>query len=137
MSEILIGVDPARPDLAFKQDTTNEEKASQLPAPRGYTLLCALPAAEEAFESGIIKADSTKAAEEVTTMVLFVVAMGDMAYNDPARFPTGPWCQAGDFILVRPYAGVRVKIHGREFRLINDDNVLATVEDPRGYTRAG
>lgn len=135
-SEILIGVDPKNPNLAFRQDTPDEEKASQLPRPKGYHLLCALPAAEEAFESGILKADTTKAAEEVTTMVLFVVKMGDMAYADKDRFPTGAWCSEGDFVLTRPYAGVRVKIHGREFRLIADDNVLAVVDDPRGYQRA-
>lgn len=139
MSNILIGVDPKRPDLAFRQDETEEEKeakASQLPKPKGYTLLCAIPETDEAYESGIIKADSTKHADELTTMVLFVIAMGDLAYKDDARFPSGAWCSAGDFILVRPYAGVRIKIHGREFRIINDDNVLATVEDPRGYSRA-
>jgi co-chaperonin GroES (HSP10) len=135
MSEILIGVDPTRPDLAFKQDTPNEEKASQLPQPRGYALLCAIPEVEETFASGIVKADSTRQAEETTTMVLFVVSMGDLAYQDATRFPSGPWCSVGDFILTRPYAGVRVKIHGREFRLINDDNVLAVVDDPRGYGR--
>jgi co-chaperonin GroES (HSP10) len=137
MSDILIGVDPLNPNIAFKQDDSSETRAAQLPKPTGYTILCALPAAEEAYESGLVKADSTKYAEEVTTMVLFVVAMGDQAYADPVRFPTGPWCKAGDFILTRPYAGTRVKIHGREFRLISDDNVMATVDDPRGYTRAG
>lgn len=139
MSEILIGVDPKRPDLAFRQQETEEEKAAkakQMPQPKGYTLLCAIPEVEETYESGLIKADSTKHADELTTMVLFVVAMGDLAYADESRFPTGPWCGAGDFILTRPYAGVRVKIHGREFRIINDDNVLAVVEDPRGYSRA-
>lgn len=137
MSEILIGVDPHNPNIAFTQDTTSEEKASQLPKPTGYTILCALPKAAEAFDSGLIKADTTKYAEEITTMVLFVVAMGDQAYADPVRFPTGAWCKVGDFILTRPYAGTRVMIHGKEFRLISDDNVLATVDDPRGYTRAG
>lgn len=136
MSQILIGVDPNRPDIAFKQETPPEEKARQLPQPKGYTLLCAIPEVEDTYDSGIIKADTTKYAEEVTTMVLFVVSMGDMAFNDASRFPTGPWCKPGDFILTRPYAGTRVKIHGREFRLISDDNVLAVVDDPRGYARA-
>ena len=56
-------------------------------------------------------------------------------YSDKARFPNGPWCKVGDFILARPNSGTRLKIHGREFRLINDDSVEGIVEDPRGITR--
>jgi co-chaperonin GroES (HSP10) len=54
---------------------------------------------------------------------------------DKARFPNGPWCKEGDFILARPNSGTRLKIHGREFRLINDDSVEGVVQDPRGITR--
>jgi co-chaperonin GroES (HSP10) len=110
--------------------------ASQLPEPSGYRILCALPDVEDRYESGIIKADITKHHEELLTTVLFVVAMGPDCYADPARFPSGPWCKKGDFILVRPHTGTRVKIHGKEFRIINDDCVEAVVEDPRGYARA-
>jgi co-chaperonin GroES (HSP10) len=110
--------------------------ASQLPEPSGYRILCALPEVEDRYESGILKADITKHHEELLTTVLFVVAMGPDCYGDPSRFPSGPWCKAGDFILVRPHTGTRVKIHGKEFRIINDDCVEAVVEDPRGYARA-
>jgi co-chaperonin GroES (HSP10) len=65
-----------------------------------------------------------------------VLKMGPDCYKDEKRFPSGPWCQEGDFILTRPMAGSRVKIHGREFRLINDDSVEGVVEDPRGISRA-
>jgi co-chaperonin GroES (HSP10) len=68
--------------------------------------------------------------------VLFVVKMGPDCYKDKERFLSGPWCKQGDFILVRPHAGTRVKIHGREFRIINDDAVEGVVEDPRGISRA-
>jgi co-chaperonin GroES (HSP10) len=91
---------------------------------------------EEEFEGGIIKSDDTKRVEEQTTVVLFVVKLGDLCYKDEARFPTGPWCKEGDFVLTRPYTGTRVVIHGREFRIINDDNVEAVVDDPRGIRRA-
>ena len=111
-------------------------KATQLPDPRGYRLLCAVPHVEEEYESGLIKADETKRVEEQTTVVLFVIKMGDTAYKDESRFPTGPWCKAGDFVLTRPYSGTRVVIHGREFRIINDDSVEAVVDDPRGIRRA-
>lgn len=69
-------------------------------------------------------------------MVLFVVKLGEEAYKDESRFPTGPWCKVGDFVLTRPYSGTRVVIHGREFRIINDDSVEAVVDDPRGIRRA-
>ena len=68
--------------------------------------------------------------------MLFVVALGDMAYADQNRFPTGPWCKQGDFIITRANTGTRLKIHDREFRIINDDSVEAVVEDPRGIQRA-
>ena len=73
--------------------------------------------------------------EELLSPVLFVVKMGPDAFKDEKRFPSGPSCKAGDFVLVRPNTGTRIKIHGREFRLINDDSVEGTVQDPRGITR--
>jgi co-chaperonin GroES (HSP10) len=112
------------------------DKAKLLPEPKGYRILCAVPHVEEEFEGGIIKADDTKRVEEQTTVVLFVVKMGNLCYADKERFPTGPWCKEGDFVLTRPYSGTRVVIHGREFRIINDDTVEAVVEDPRGIRRA-
>ena len=111
-------------------------KAKLLPDPVGYHILCAVPHVEEEFESGIIKAEDTKKIEEQTTVVLFVVKIGDLCYKDENKFSTGPWCKVGDFILTRPYSGTRVVIHGREFRIINDDNVEAVVDDPRGIRRA-
>jgi co-chaperonin GroES (HSP10) len=110
-------------------------KATQLPVPSGYRILCAVPEVEEKTSGGIIKADITRQNEELLTTVLFVVRMGPDCYRDEKRFPSGPWCKEGDFILVRPHAGTRVKIHGKEFRIINDDSVEAVVEDPRGYSR--
>jgi co-chaperonin GroES (HSP10) len=112
------------------------EKAKLLPEPKGFRILCAVPQVEEEFEGGLIKADETRKVEEQTTVVLFVVKLGDLAYKDEARFPTGPWCKEGDFVLTRPYSGTRVVIHGREFRIINDDTVEAVVDDPRGIRRA-
>lgn len=114
---------------------TDERKAKQLPDPSGYRILCGIPNIEEQYESGIIKSDMTLQHEELLTTVLFVVKMGPDCYKDVARFPSGPWCKEGDFILVRPHAGTRLKIHGREFRIINDDSVEGVVEDPRGISR--
>jgi len=114
---------------------TDDRKAKQLPDPSGYRILCGIPNIDEQYESGIIKSDMTLQHEELLTTVLFVVKMGPDCYKDAARFPSGPWCREGDFILVRPHAGTRLKIHGREFRIINDDSVEGVVEDPRGISR--
>jgi co-chaperonin GroES (HSP10) len=115
---------------------TAEERATQLPQPSGYHILVAIPEIEAKYDSGIIKADSTMHYEEVLSTVFFVVEMGPDCYKDASRFPSGPWCKKGDFILARPNSGTRLKIHGREFRLINDDSVEAVVDDPRGISRA-
>ena len=111
------------------------DKAKQIPDPATYHLLCMLPEAKEEYEGGLIKASQTMQFEELLSPVLFVAKMGPDAFKDEKRFPSGPWCKEGDFILVRPHAGTRLKIHGREFRIINDDSVEGVVEDPRGISR--
>jgi co-chaperonin GroES (HSP10) len=140
MSEttILIGSNPDKPQVVgeVKFAATAEEKGKLLPKPSGYHILVAIPEQDKEYESGIIKADTTLHAEEILSTVFFVVEMGPDCYKDASRFPTGPWCKQGDFILARPNTGTRLKIHGREFRIINDDSVEAVVEDPRGITRA-
>jgi co-chaperonin GroES (HSP10) len=123
-------------NINVEETKAQVEKASLLPTPKGFHILCAVPNVEDEFEGGIIKSDDTKRVEEQTTVVLFVVKLGDLAYSDKDRFPTGPWCKAGDFVLTRPYSGTRVVIHGKEFRIINDDTVEAVVDDPRGIRRA-
>jgi len=123
-------------DLGAVLNKEAEEKGRQLPDPVGYHILCAIPEAEKEFDGGIVKADETLRVEEVLTTVLFVVKLGPECYTDKVRFPNGAWCKAGDFVLVRPNTGSRLLIHGREFRLINDDTVEAVVQDPRGIKRA-
>jgi co-chaperonin GroES (HSP10) len=122
-------------DLTQLLDKSNEEKATQLPKPSGYRILCAIPEVEKEFDSGILKADETLRYDELLTTVLFVIDLGPDCYKDPTRFPTGAWCKKGDFVLVRPNAGTRLVIHGREFRIINDDSVEGIVDDPRGIKR--
>jgi co-chaperonin GroES (HSP10) len=128
--------DVAAIDLSGILNTTAEEKAKQVPDPATFYLLCVLPDIEEEYESGLIKAGQTIHYEEVLSPVLFVVKMGPDAFKDTKRFPSGPSCKVGDFVLVRPNTGTRIKIHGKEFRLINDDSVEGVVQDPRGITRA-
>lgn len=137
MSEILIGSNPDNPEVvgAVNLEATAEEKAKQLPKPSGYHILCAIPPTEKEYESGIVKADTTVHYEELLTTVLWVIELGPDCYKDATRFPSGPWCKKGDFVLVRPNSGSRLLIHGREFRLINDDSVEGVVQDPRGIKR--
>lgn len=123
-------------DLSGILNTTAEEKAKQVPDPATFYLLCVLPDIEEEYESGLIKSGQTIHFEEILSPVLFVVKMGPDAFKDTKRFPSGPSCKVGDFVLVRPNTGTRIKIHGKEFRLINDDSVEGVVQDPRGITRA-
>ena len=133
MSELLVSQDGA---TASVLPATAEEKARQIPDPSTFYLLCVLPDIEEEYESGLVKAGQTIHYEEVLSPVLFVVKMGPDAYKDTKKFPNGPSCKVGDFVLVRPNTGTRIKIHGKEFRLIYDDSVQGVVQDPRGITKA-
>ena len=133
MSELLVSQDGA---TATVLPATAEEKARQLPDPVRFSILTVLPEIDEEYESGLLKSSQSMHYEEVLTPVLFVVKLGPDAYKDATRFPSGPSCKAGDFVIVRPNTGTRLKIHGKEFRIINDDSVEAVVQDPRGITRA-
>jgi len=129
--------DVAAVDLSGILNKTPEQKAKQLPDPKRFMMLCVVPDASEEYEdSALVKSSQTMHYEEVLTPVLFVVKLGPDCYKDESRFPSGPSCKEGDFVVVRPNSGTRLKIHGREFRLINDDSVEAVVEDPRGISRA-
>ena len=117
-------------------DEDSPRYASQLPEPKGYKLLIALPEVDEATEGGIIKSAQSQHEESIATVVGWVMSMGPDSYASYTRFPNGPYCQVGDFVIFRAFSGTRLKIHGKEFRLINDDTVEAVVEDPRGVERA-
>ena len=122
-------------DLSGILNASAEEKAKQVPDPATYHLLCVLPDIDEEYDSGLVKANTTMHYEELLSPVLFVVKMGPDAFKDEKRFPSGPSCKVGDFVVDRPNTGTRIKIHGKEFRIINDDSVEAVVQDPRGVTR--
>jgi co-chaperonin GroES (HSP10) len=122
-------------DLSGLLNKTVEDKATQIPEPATYHLLCMLPEAKEEYEGGLLKASQTMQYEELLSSVLFVAKVGPDAFKDEKRFPSGPSCKVGDFIIVRPNTGTRMKIHGTEWRIINDDSVEAVIEDPRGIQR--
>lgn len=113
-------------------ERTPEEKALRLPKPATYHILCSLIKSNDTYESGIVKADKTRYYEEMLTPAMFVVAIGPDAFKDEKRFPSGAVCKEGDFVIVRPHSGTRLKVDGQEFRLLNDDSIEAIVDDPRG-----
>jgi len=121
---------------AIQYSSDEPRTASQLPEPTGYRLLIALPEVEEMTEGGIYITDERRTAESVASVVGYVMKVGPDAYSDEKRFPNGPWCKEGDWIVMRAYSGTRLRIHGKELRIINDDSVEAVIEDPRGVARA-
>lgn len=108
--------------------------ADRLPVPQGYKVLIAVPKVEEKTQGGVFITDKLKSAEEVASILGYVVSMGDEAYTDPKR-SSKPWCKVGDWVIFRSYSGTRFTVDGHEFRLINDDTVEAVVADPRGFKR--
>ena len=117
--------------IALDEDTTRK-----LPEPKGYKLLIAIPKLEEKTQGGVIIPDKLKGLEQTASIIGLVIALGEAAYKDAEKFPDGPYCKEGDFVIFRSYSGTRFKLRGEEFRLINDDTVEAVVDDPREYTRA-
>jgi len=118
-------------------ETNEEEFEAQLPTPVGYRVLIAMPVVEEAFEgTDLLKSVTTKHQEQVMSIIGLVVDMGEQAYSDPDRFPNGPWCEQGDYVMFRANTGTRFTIEGSEYRLMNDDSIEAVVADPRGIQRA-
>lgn len=120
------------------EDEPEGDKGSLLPDPVGYKILCAVPEISEKLEGTdlpLYRDAASMRAEEHGTCVLFVIKVGPDAYQDKAKFPNGPWCKAGDFVVVRTYSGTRFRVFGKEFRVLNDDGIECVVSDPRGVGR--
>ena len=112
------------------EEASDAEKAKQLPEPSGYHILIGIPESEEKTDGGILKARQTTEIEETATIVGFVLKLGPDCYQDKKRFPSGPWCKEGDWVCIGRYAGSRFKLEDGEVRIINDDEVIATIIDP-------
>mgnify|MGYP003676938264 FL=1 len=113
--------------------TTNLEK---LPTPTGWRILVMPFAVKEKTEGGIIIAQETLDRARIQTQVGYVLKMGDLCYKDGDRYPTGPWCQEKQWVLFARYAGSRMTIDGGEIRMLNDDEILGTIEDPEDLIHA-
>jgi|TARA_R110001583_G_scaffold48044_3_gene150319 co-chaperonin GroES (HSP10) len=119
-----------------QEETTEEELEAQLPTPVGYRILVAMPQVEDTYgDSGILKSSREVHLDTVMSTIGLVLDMGEQAYTDEGRFPTGPWCKQGDYVMFRMNTGTRFKVGGVEYRLMNDDSIEAVVADPRGVSR--
>ena len=123
---------------AIDQNIVSEEEIeAQLPKPVGYRVLVALPKIEDTFEgTNVLKTETAKRHDHIMSIMGLVVDMGDEAYSDADRFPTGPWCKQGDYVMFRANTGTRFTVNGLEYRLMNDDSIEAVIADPAGIQRA-
>lgn len=120
----------------YEATKLSKETLDKLPEPKGYRILIAVPDVEEKTKGGIIRPDVLKEKEETASIVGQVLSMGDDCYADPDRFPAGPYCKEGDWVMFRAYSGTRFKVGGKEFRILNDDSIEATLNGPDGIERA-
>jgi len=126
-----------RKEKIEKQEQEEVVLEKQIPKPVGYRVLVALPGIDENFgEGSIAKATQTMREEYILSMVGAVIDMGDQAYTDEARFPTGPWCKVGDYVMFRTNTGTRFRVGQQEYRMMNDDSIEAIVDDPGAISRA-
>lgn len=143
MSEVTVET-PAPTALEQKRQTKIAEQErqevvleSQIPVPVGYQILIALPNIDTRFGGGnIVKAEETLKNEQILSMVGVVMDMGGDAYADKDRYPRGPWCNVGDYVLFRANTGTRFRVGKQEYRLMNDDSIQAVIDDPSKITRA-
>ena len=120
----------------MQQSLIDDDLELELPIPVGYRILVAMPVVEETFgDSGIIKSSKEIHLDTVMSTIGLVLDVGEEAYSDKDRFPSGPWCKQGDYVMFRMNTGTRFKVRGKEYRLMNDDSIEAVVADPRGVTR--
>ena len=118
-------------EAAERVDHTNiENVVDELPTPSGWRLLVLPFTPKEKTKGGIIIAQESLDKARIATNCGYVVKIGPMAYGDKEKFPTGPWCKQGDWVIFARYAGSRLPIEGGEVRLLNDDEVLGTIGDP-------
>jgi co-chaperonin GroES (HSP10) len=132
----MTALEKKRKEKIETDEIAQEALDALIPKPVGYRLLIALPNVEESFSGGILKAAKTLHEEYILSTIGLVLDMGEQAYADKDRFPTGPWCKQGDYVMFRANTGTRFKVGNQEYRLMNDDSVEAVVDDPSVVARA-
>ena len=133
----LTALEKKRKTKIEKQEQEEVVLEKQIPKPVGYKILVVLPTIEETFGDGdIAKSTQTMWDEYILSMVGAVIDMGEQAYTDEARFPTGPWCKVGDYVVFSAHTGTRFRVGQQEYRMMNDDSIEAIVDDPGAISRA-
>ena len=118
---------------AIEQDTNLLDR---LPTPTGYRILVLPYAGPKKTKGGLYLSDKTQATIQMTTVCAYVLKVGDLAYKDKEKFPNGPWCEKGDWVIFGRYAGARFKIEGGEVRILNDDEIIARIKNPEDILHA-
>ena len=126
---------PSLNDAYDKEGSLIVEKIEQkvmdrIPTPTGWRIVILPYRGAEKTKGGIVLSDQTRQREQSATVCGYVLAVGPLAYDDDNKFPTGPWCKKGDWIVFGRYAGARLPIDEGEIRIINDDEVLALIQNP-------
>ena len=107
----------------------DSELLDQLPSPTGWRIMILPYKGQGQTEGGIVLTSETRERQQIGTLLGYVLKVGPQAY-DGERFSTGPWCKPGDWVLIGRYSGSRIQIEGGEIKLLNDDEIIATVLDP-------
>jgi chaperonin GroES len=118
------------PDNSLVGVKSEKKQEPKLPKPTGWRLLVLPFKMKETTKGGLVLAETTLERQQVASQVGLVMAMGPQCYQDKERYPEGPWCKEKDWVMFARYAGSRIKIDGGEMRLLNDDEVLATIDSP-------
>ena len=113
------------------QAEKKKDELEKVPQPSGWRMVLFPLKLQGKTKGGVLLTDDTVTESQVTTNICKVLKMGPECYKDKDKFPSGPWCKEGDWVLITRYAGSRIRIDGGELRIINDDEILAVVDDPR------
>ena len=114
-----------------KQAEKEKQELEKVPNPTGWRLVLFPLKLNNKTKSGLYLTDHTVAESQMTTNICKVLKVGPSAYKDKERFPDGPWCKQDDWVIITRYAGSRIRIDGGELRIVNDDEIIGTVDDPR------
>ena len=117
-------------DKVLDPEAIGESLLERMPAPTGWRILVLPYRGKGKTDGGIYLPDAVVQEQTVSTQVGYVLKVGDLAYKDAEKFPTGPWCDQGDWVMFARYSGSRFKIDGGEVRILNDDEVLAKIKEP-------
>jgi len=126
---------PSLNDAYSDEGKINEEGIPEsvldlIPQPTGWRIALLPYRGATTTKGGIVLAKETQERNQLATNVGCVLKMGPLAYADASKFPDGPWCKEGDWVIFGRYAGSRIQIDGGEIRLLNDDEILGAISDP-------